>query len=92
MTIHSDDSRPFRNFLTWCWSSFRRLPPVVQACFVTGSLGATLMGVFVGNMGLALMGTAVGISGIAVGAIGGVLAIVLPWMAKHTIASKRSGR
>ncbi|MFE3837666.1 hypothetical protein [Pseudogemmobacter sonorensis] len=92
MTTSANNNRPFRNALRWCWRAFRRLPLVMQLCFAAASMGAIIVGVFVGNMGLALMGTAFGISGMAVGAVIGALSVLLPWMAKHTIAAKRSGR
>lgn len=78
--------------LRWVWRSFRRLPVILQLCIMGAALGATLMGLVVGDMGLALLGTAIGLSGAAVGAVIGLMVVLLPWMTKHTISSKRSDR
>lgn len=84
--------RGVRWISAWSWRTFRSFPLVIQLCIVAASLGAILMGVFVGDIGLALMGTAIPISGIAVGLILGVLSVVAPWAARIIYLAKRNSR
>jgi hypothetical protein len=71
------------------WALFRRMPLIIQAMFWAASLGAFLMGLFVGNVGLAMMGGAIGVSGIAVGGVLGIFAVLVPWATATIVKAKR---
>lgn len=82
-------ARKFLAALRWFWRQFRRLPVIVQVCFGAACIGSLIMAIFVGNVGLALMGTAIGLSGPLIGAVMGVLIVILSWCSRIVIKAKR---